>query len=101
MGALSDVVWDRAVREGTADESPGAGVLHHTGLFQLQLDRSPDLDETYGEGFTAKVQQALLNLNPEEHGEILDLFSTEKFIVTNNGNYQALEDVARSLGMFR
>ena len=101
VGALSDVVWDRAVREGTADESRVQEFYTTPAYFNYNWTVRPDLDETYGEGFTAKVQQALLNLNPEEHGEILDLFSTEQFIVTNTGNYQALEDVARSLGMFR
>ena len=101
VGALSDVVWDRAVGEGKADESRVQEFYTTPAYFNYNWTVRPDLDETYGEGFTAKVQQALLNLNPEEHGEILDLFSTEKFIVTNNENYQPLEDVARSLGMFR
>ena len=51
----------------------------------------------YGEGFTDKIRQALLDLNPEEHGEIMELFSAEKFIPTNNDNYQAIESVAREL----
>ena len=101
VGALSDVVWDRAVGEGKADESRVQEFYTTPAYFNYNWTVRPDLDETYGEGFTAKVQQALLNLNPDEHGEILDLFSTEKFIVTNNENYQPLEDVARSLGMFR
>ena len=101
VGALSDVVWDRAVREGKADESKVQEFYTTPAYFNYNWTVRPDLDGIYGEGFTARIQQALLKLNPEEHGEILELFSTEKFIVTNNGNYQPLEDVARSLGMFQ
>ena len=60
-----------------------------------------DLDEAYGSDFTSKVQNALLDLNPEEHAEILELFSAEKFIATNNANYQAIEDVGRQLGIIK
>ena len=58
-----------------------------------------DLDEMYGAGFTGKVVSALLKLNQEEHGEILELFSTEGFIETDNANYSEIEDVARQLGL--
>ena len=57
----------------------------------------PGLDEIYGEGFSVKFQQALLKLNAEEHQEILELFSTDKFISTENSNYDAIEQVAREL----
>ena len=55
----------------------------------------------YGDGFTDRVQAALLALNPQEHGEILELFSTERFIATENDNYQAIESVARELGIIQ
>ena len=60
-----------------------------------------DLDEIYGAGFTDKILQARLDLNPEEHREILDLFGTEKFITTRNDNYQDIEDVARELEIIK
>ena len=99
VGALNEDVWKRAVREGKADGSRVQEFYTTPAYFDYNWTVRPDLDKTYGEGFAVKVQQALLNLDPEEHGEILELFSTEKFIVTNNGNYQELEDVARNLGM--
>ena len=40
-------------------------------------------------------------MNPQEHGDILELFSTERFIESNNGNYMAIEEVARSLGIIQ
>ena len=55
----------------------------------------------YGDGFTDKIQAALLALNMQEHGEILELFSTDQFIPTENANYQAIESVARELDIIQ
>ena len=60
-----------------------------------------NLDDIYGEGFTTRIQQALLDLNLQDHGEVLELFSTERFITTSNGNYEAIEDVARELEIIK
>ena len=101
VGALNEDVWNRAVREGKADESRVQEFYTTPAYYDYNWTVRPDLDEIYGEGFAGKVQQALLKLNPEEHGEILELFSTEKFIVSNNSNYRQLEEIARSLGMIQ
>ena len=99
IGALSEDVWDRAVREERMDPSAVREFYITPDYFNYNWTVQPDLDEVYGDGFVARLQTALLKLNPEEHGEILELFSTQKFIETNNGNYRAIEDVARGLGM--
>jgi phosphonate transport system substrate-binding protein len=59
------------------------------------------LERIYGEGFADKLRAALLALNPQEHGEILDLFNTRRFIESNNANYGEIEAVARNLGIVR
>ena len=101
VGALSEKVWERAVQAGTAD--PGLVKEFHTSepYYNYNWTAQGNLDEIYGEGFTDEVRQALLGLNPQEHGDILELFSTERFIETNNGNYLALEEVARNLGVIQ
>lgn len=101
IGALNEDVWNRAVSEGKATPDAVEDFYTTPDYFDYNWTVQGNLDEVYGSGFTAKVQSALLNLDPEEHGEILDLFSTRKFIETNNANYQAIEDVARSLDMIR
>ena len=62
---------------------------------------SAEMERIYGEGFTDKLRAALLALNPQEHGEILDLFNTQRFIESNNANYGEIEAVARNLGIVR
>jgi phosphonate transport system substrate-binding protein len=101
VGALNEDVWDRAVREGNADTSKVREFFTTPDYFDYNWTVRPGLDEVYGDGFTGKIQDALLALTPAEHGEILELFSAEKFIETDNANYQQLEDVARGLGMVR
>ena len=101
IGALSEDVWNRAVREGKV--SPDAVEEFYTtpDYFNYNWTVQGNLDQVYGDGFTARIKSALLNLGPAEHGEIMELFSTEKFIETNNANYQAIESVARDLDLIR
>jgi phosphonate transport system substrate-binding protein len=61
----------------------------------------PALDLVYGHGFTNKLKNALLELNMDEHSKILDLFSTEKFVTSDNANYDDIEDISRTLGIVK
>ena len=101
IGALSEAVWKRAVEEGRADPSSVKEFYTTPAYFDYNWTAQGNLDEVYGSGFTGKVQEALLKLDPQEHGEILDLFSTSKFIETNNDNYMQIEQLARNLGMVK
>ncbi len=101
IGALNEDVWDRAVRENKVDTGRVKEIYTTPAYYDYNWTAQGNLDEVYGEGFTDKIRQALLDLNPEEHGEILDLFSTKGFIPTSNDNYQAIEDVARELEIIK
>ena len=101
IGALSEAVWKRAVEEGRADPASVREFYTTPSYFDYNWTAQGNLDEVYGAGFTKKVQGALLKLNPQEHSDILDLFTTEGFIETNNGNYANIEQVARNLGLVR
>jgi len=101
VGVLNEDVWERAIREGRVDPSRVREFYTTPGFFDYNWTASGELDRIYGEGFTGRVQRALLRLNQEEHREILDLFSTARFITTDNRNYERLEGVARDLEMIR
>jgi phosphonate transport system substrate-binding protein len=101
VGALNEDVWERAVQEGKVDTSKVRVFYTTPDYYDYHWMARPDLNEIYGEGFTGRVQAALLKLNPQEHAEILELFSTERFIETNNSNYQAIEEGARNQGLIR
>jgi phosphonate transport system substrate-binding protein len=101
VGALNEDVWEQAVQEGKVDPAKVKVFYTTPEYYDYHWMARPNLDQVYGEGFTERVQAALLKLNPQEHGEILELFSTEKFIETNNDNYQAIEEVARQQGLIQ
>ena len=101
VGALNQEVWDRAVREGQVDGSKVRAFYTTPAYFDYNWTAQTSLDQIYGDGFTDKVQAALLNLNTNEGSEILELFNTEKFIASNNANYQDIEAAARDLRIIR
>ena len=101
IGVLNEDVWDRAVSKGKADPAKVKEFYTTPDYFDYNWTAHADLDQVYGAGFTDKVQVALLKLNTGEHAEILELFSTEKFIASNNDNYQAIEDIARDLELVK
>lgn len=101
LGVLNEQVWDRAVREGAVDTSKVRVLETTPPYFDYHWTAASALDQEFGLGFTQKVQEALLALSADEHEEILALFSTERFITTENDNYEAIEDVARGLGIIR
>ena len=101
VGALNEEVWARAVRDGKVD--PGKVRVFYTTpeYFDYHWTTQGDLDQVYGSGFTEKIRSALLALNPRDHSEILELFSADRFITSQNSNYRDIEDVARRLGIIR
>ena len=101
VGVLNEDVWEQAVQEGKVDTAKIKVFCTTPEYYDYHWMARPDLDQLYSEGFTKRIQAALLKLNPQEHNEILELFSTEKFIETNNDNYRAIEDVARQQGLIQ
>lgn len=101
VGALNEDVWNRAVDSGKVDGSKVREFYTTPDYFDYNWTVSPELDRVYGEGFADRLRGALLALNPQEHGEILDLFSTQAFIESNDTNYRKIEAVARDLGIVR
>lgn len=97
-GVLNEAVWDKAVEEGNADLSKVRELAITPPYFDYNWTVRGDMDEKFGDGFTERVQQAILSID-EEEGEILELFSTETFIESENSNYDAIQDVAESLGI--
>jgi phosphonate transport system substrate-binding protein len=100
-GALNEDVWNQAIQEGKADPQKVREFYTTPEYFDYHWMVRGDIDQVYGQGFSDKIKAALLDLKGEEHKAILDLFSTQRFIETNNGNYRTIEDVARGLGMIR
>ena len=103
-GALNEQVWLDRVEEGEVDESKVQAIWQTPAYYDYHwVVNSEVLNERYGEGFTDKIQAALLKLDASdpEQAEILDLFGAEKFIETENSNYEQIESVGRQIGKIK
>ena len=101
VGALNEDVWERAVGSGAVDTGKVRVLETTPPYFDYNWTAASGADEKFGDGFTQRIQTALLELSLEEHQEILELFNTERFIATENANYLAIEQVARDLDIIR
>ncbi len=101
LGSLNEDVWERAVRGGRADPNKVRVFYTTPEYFDYNWTVHGGLDSKFGVGFTDKVRSALLALNPQDHSAILELFSSEQFIASNNENYLDIETVARDLGIIK
>lgn len=99
-GALNEAVWEAAVREGRVDISRVRVLYVTPAYYDYTWVLRPDVDDRFGPGTAERIRQAFLSMGPQQK-EILDLFATDRFIETNNANYQAIREVAEVLGILR
>ncbi|MGD9091360.1 MAG: putative selenate ABC transporter substrate-binding protein [Anaerolineales bacterium] len=99
-GAVNEQVWLKRVENGEVDLNKVMVLWRTPSYFDYHWVIRPDVTSRYGENFIDNVSQAFLNLEAEnpEHAEILNLFSAEKFILTENDNYLQIETVGRDIG---
>jgi phosphonate transport system substrate-binding protein len=99
-GALNSTVWDRAVDEGAVDTSKVRVIETTQPYYDYHWVANPLLDEKYGDGTIGAIKAAFLAMGDDpDMKDVLDLFDAEGFIETQNSNYDAIEDVARQLGL--
>jgi len=100
-GVLNEKVWLSHLESGDVDLDKVQVIWRTPAFYDYHWVIRPDVVERYGEGFIERVTQAFTQLDSDnpDHEEILDLFSAEKFIVTENGNYIEIETVGRDIGM--
>ena len=103
VGALNEQVWRSNVKEGRVDPNKVSVIWRTPAYVDYHWVARPDLDERFGNGFTNKVQSALLKISPRTpRGEvILELFGAAQFIPAQNSDYDKIEAVGRQLGKIR
>lgn len=99
-GALNEAVWERAISDGKVDPSKVKEFYTTPAYYDYNWTIRGDLDQEFGEGFADRVRQVLLGMGEDQNG-LLELFSTDQFVETNNDNYQAIQQVAEQLGIVR
>jgi len=102
-GALNEQVWLRRVKTGAVDLDKVMVLWRTPAYHDYHWVIRPDVAERYGADFPEKVRAAFVKMDVDnpEHRKILDLFSAERFIPTQNENYRQIEAVAREIGLIR
>lgn len=93
-GSLNISVWEAAVAEGKVDTSK-VDVFYTTPEYYDYNWTINNVDKETKE----KVRDVLLNLSGDQ--EIFKLLNTDKFIETNNENYEPIEKVAKELKIMK
>ncbi len=103
VGALNAQVWQSNVDEGRVDSEKVVVIWRTPPYVDYHWLARPDLDARFGEGFTGRVQNALLSLSPttERGAVVLELFGAKRFIPAQNKDYSKIEAVGRQLGKIR
>ena len=103
-GALNALVWQARVDAGDVDLSRVEVLELTPPYYDYHWVARGDVDTRFGDGAVDAISEALLKLNAANGGrdqEIMEAFQTQNFIATRNENYQAIEEVARGLGIIR
>ncbi|OCX63151.1 putative selenate ABC transporter substrate-binding protein [Thioclava sp. SK-1] len=96
VGALNYTVYDMAKADG-APEVDTAVVIWKTPPYpDYNWTIRGDVDARFGEGFTQKVQAALIGMTDPA---LLDSFPRSAFIEADNALYQPIADTARELDL--
>ncbi|WP_425071131.1 putative selenate ABC transporter substrate-binding protein [Sagittula sp. S175] len=96
LGALNYAVYDKAVAEG-APEVETAKVIWQTPPYpDYNWTIRGDVDARFGEGFSDRVQAALIGMDDPE---LLASFPREAFIPAASADFQPIEDTAKALGL--
>lgn len=98
VGAMNFKVWNKEVEAGTVDPEKVRVIWHTPTYPDYNWTIRGDVNQTFGDGFIKKVQQALLDLKDEA---ILKAFPRSKFIPADNTMYQPILDTAIDIGIIR
>lgn len=96
VGAVNYKVWDKAVAQGTVNTENVSVIWQTPSYPDYQWSVRGDLEQRFGAGFNARLQQALLNMKDPE---LLASFPRSGFIPAANADYQAILSVAKDVGL--
>jgi phosphonate transport system substrate-binding protein len=96
IGAVNYQVWEQELAEKKIDTSKVKIIWTPPDYPDYHWTVRGDLDIIWGEGFTARLRQALLDMSDPD---LLATFPRNGFIPTNNDNYHAIAASAKSIGL--
>lgn len=93
-GALNFSTYDRLVAENKIDPEKCRIIWETPSYADYNFTAHGDLDKTFGEGFTDKLQKALLECKDPA---VLKAFDRNEFVKVNNATFQGIADVVKTV----
>ena len=98
VGVVNYKVYDRRVADGTTDPAVCKVIWRTPEYADYNFTAHPDLETTFGAGFTDKLQAALVGITDPQ---LLAALPRDKLIPARNEEFDGIAAVARDLGMLR
>jgi len=93
-GAMNFSTYEGMVKDGKIDAEKCRVIWETPTYADYNFTASGELDKTFGEGFTDKLQKALLECKDPA---VLKAFDREKFVKVENATFQGIADVMKSV----
>jgi phosphonate transport system substrate-binding protein len=91
VGVLNYTVYEEAKKAGKVDETKVRVIWETPPFPDNAFVVYGDLDATYGQGFTRRLQQAILDISD---AKLLKAFSRSRFVPAKTEQYEFLEEIA-------
>ena len=98
VGAMNFKVWQKEVEAGRVDPKKVQVIWRTPPYPDYNWTIRGSVEETYGEGFIKKVQQALIGITDSA---VLTAFPRTRFIPADNSMYKPILDTAIEVGIIR
>ena len=95
-GAVNYKVWERELEEGKIDTDKVQVIWETPGYPDYHWTVRGDLNDSFGDGFTQRVTDALLAIDDPV---LLNAFPREKFIPASNDDFAPIEETAKAIGL--
>lgn len=96
VGAVNYKVWESAVAAGKVDLNKVDVIWESPTYPDYQWTVRAGVDDSFGEGFKAKLSAVLLEMNDPE---LLQSFPRKSFVAADNLDYEPIENVAKTIGL--
>jgi phosphonate transport system substrate-binding protein len=97
-GVVNFKVYNKRVESGVTDPEACKVIWVTPKYADYNFTAHPDLEKTYGKGFTDKLQKALIAIDDPA---LLAAFPRESLIEAKNDDFAGIEAVAKELGFLR
>lgn len=97
-GVVNYKVYNKRVANGDLDPEVCKVIWKTPFYADYNFTAHPDLDKTYGEGFTKRLQDVLIKIEDED---LLSALPRERLIPARTEEFDGIKAVAKELGMIR